>query len=297
MWNGDLSTGNFSQYPAPQSCQNSLGMISAVPNPHPDANFSGPYAMSFAVSDQAVHANCPILGSPGHPNANLVVANQRLLPDTDFYIGLAIYLPANFPPHICWDDSGAWIYSCWMQLMEVYGAPYGGASPINLSVLGGTAAPHANQIIFNAPNGGVAAGSPGALWRSPPLGATGQAWQDFVIHVHLSPCGGTTTCSGGEAPGFVELWYNGVAQHFYDGSTRAQYATLTRANYCATGTGANCGYDTLDLQQYRGNEPSYTDGSTGGAGTYSPTYSGLGTVSDSLGGARIGTTYAAVAPH
>jgi hypothetical protein len=299
-WNGDLSTGNFSQYtPYPgaiESCQNSLGMISVVANPHPDTSFSGAYAARFDVSDQAVHANCPFVGSPGHPNSNLDVG--RIRPDSDFFVGLAVYLPGDFPPHVCWDDSGTFIPSCWMQLMEIYGAPYRGPSPISLDVLGATySAGHTNQIILNGVLGGVSLGSPGTIWRSPPLAVTGEAWQTFVVHVHLSRCGGVTPCAGGEAPGFVELWYDGAQQQFFDGSTRAYYATLDQANYCAPGTGGACGYDTVDFQQYRGNEPSYTTGSTGLGSTYSPTYPGQGTISDYLGGARFGTSYAAVAPH
>jgi hypothetical protein len=272
-------------------------MISTVPNPHPDSNYSGAYAASFAVSDLAVHANCPMLGSPGHPNAVLTAGAYRLYPDTDFFLGFSVYLPASFPPHICWDDAGAFISSCWMQLMEIYGAPYAGASPIALSVLGGNAAPHTNQLVLSAPLNGVSSGSPSALWRSPPLTATGLAWQGVTMHVHLSRCGGTTPCSGGEAPGFVELWYDGVQQHFFDGSTRVYYATLTSANFCASAPGSACGYDSLDLQQYRGNEPSYTDGSTGATGTYTPTYPANGIITDDLAGAKLGTTYSAVAPH
>jgi hypothetical protein len=184
-----------------------------------------------------------------------------------------------------------------MQLMEIYGAPYAGASPIALSVLGGNAAPHPNQLVLSAPLNGVSPGSPSALWRSPPLTAAGLAWQDFTMHVHLSRCGGTTPCSAGEAPGFVELWYDGAQQRFFDGSTRVYYATLTSANFCAARPGSACGYDSLDLQQYRGNEPSYTDGSTGGTGTYSPTYPGNGKIAADLAGAKIGATYSAVAPH
>jgi hypothetical protein len=295
-WNGDFSTGTLSQY-ATQSCQNGYGMIGSVANPHPDAQYSGLFAASYAISDLATHTNCAILGSPGHPSGNLIAMADQLYPGADFYLGFAVYLPSTFPQHVCWDDSGHFVTGCWMQLMEIYGMPFGGPSPMNLTILGSNASPHTDQFVLGGTANAVAAGSPGAIWRSPQLSTLGTGWADFVIHYHLSTCGGTTTCPTGQAPGFAELWYNGTQQQFFDGSSRVYYPTLNRSNYCTPGTATRCGYDVLYMQQYRGQYPYYSTGTTSTTGTYSPTYPNNGTVTDYLADTHIGASYTAVAPH
>lgn len=284
-WNGDLSAGNLA--PWSQLAPNG-GHINAVANPHPDSNFSGSYAAKFAISDSNVNGQ-------GHPSAELI--SYKMYPGADFYLGYSVYLPSNFPQHICWDNMGKWVNSCWMQLMEIYGAPYGGPSPINLAVLGANGSGHANQFLFQAPYHAITSTNSGAVWRSPTFSTAPTGWQAFVWHVHLSTCGGTTPCTGGQLPGFVELWYNGVQQHFADGSTHISYATLDRTNWCVAGFGVNCGYDSLFLQQYRGQYPAYSTGNTGGPNPYSPILSANGTVTNYFGDTKIGTSYSAVAPH
>jgi hypothetical protein len=221
-----------------------------------------------------------------------------MYPGDDFYLGFSVYLPPNFPQHVCIDAHGAFIYSCWMQLMEIYGAPYGGPSPISLDVLGGNGAAHANQFLFQAPPHSITSSFPGgAVWRSPQFATSPSGWQAFVWHVHLSTCGGTTACTGGQLPGFVELWFNGAQQQFYDGSTHISYATLTTANWCAAGMGPNCGFDALFMQHYRGPYPNYGTGATGGSGTYAPIYGSNGLITTYLADMKLGSTYSAVAPH
>ena len=286
-WDGSLSVGTLSPWSvlAPNG-----GSVSAAPNPHPDPNFSGAYAAKFGINEANVNGQ-------GHPSAELLSYSYKLHPGDDFYLGYSVYLPPNFPQHICYANSGTWISLCWMQMMEIYGAPYGGPAPVNLALLGANASPHPNQFIFQAPYHGITSTNSGAVWRSPTFTTAPTGWTAFVWHVHMSTCGGTTPCTGGQLPGFVELWYNGVQQRFYDGSTRINYATLNRTNWCAAGMGPNCGFDILFLQQYRGQYPSYATGSTGGTGVYAPTLPSNGTVTNYFGDTKIGTTYAAVAPH
>lgn len=287
LWNGDLSTGNLSQWwvQTPNG-----GQITAVSNPHPDPNFSGSYAAQFGVDDLNVNGQA-------HPAATLISGNYKLYPGNDFYLGFSVYLPSNFPQHLCYANNGAWITACWMQLMEIYGAPYGGPAPISLNVLGGNGAGHANQFVWNGPYHGISSTYNGAAWRSPQFSTSPTGWQSFVWHVHLSQCGGTTACTGGQLPGFVELWMNGVQQHFFDGSTRVYFATLGRSNWCTAGMGTNCGWDAVYMQQYRGQYPYYTTGYTGGSSTYSPTYPSNGLITDYLADMKLGTSYAAAAPH
>jgi hypothetical protein len=220
IWNGDLSTGDLSQYGYVQGCPGPSPVqgVSVVNSPvHPGWQHS----VQFTVSDQSVNANCPILGSPGHPNANLL-SPQLFKPGDDDYIGFSTFFPSGFP-QIC----APWVPGCFMQVAEVYGPPFGGSSPVDIMVFG-------NQLIMGTHTSGT-------IWRSSTSIPYGTAWNDFVLHVHFST---------DPTAGFVELYYNGQPQTFSNGSTRFYEATLQPG---VNWDGVHP--DTFDLQQYRGNNP------------------------------------------
>jgi hypothetical protein len=175
--------------------------------------------MQFTVSDQSVNANCPILGSPTHPNAN-AISKPLFTPGNNDYIGWSTLFPTGFPS-ICTPA----VSGCFMQIMEIYGMPFAGSSPVSMMVSG-------RSLFLNTR---VA----GNIWTSPQIQYG--AWNDFVLHVNFST---------NPTLGYIELWYKGQPQTFKNGSTRFYEATLQPGvNWDGTHP------DTLYLQQYRGANP------------------------------------------
>jgi Polysaccharide lyase len=175
----------------------------------------------FTVSDQSVVANCPMLGSAGHPNANMQ-SPARFRPGDNAYVGFSTYFPSSFPNNIC----TPWIPNCWMQIMEIYGQPYAGVSPIAMYVNG-------NRLTLDE--------QPTLIWTAS-SNITKNAWEDVVLHVNFST---------DPLAGYVELWLNGVRQTLSNGSTRYYEATLKPFDNW-DGVHPN----RLYLDQYRGPSPA-----------------------------------------
>jgi hypothetical protein len=213
-WNGDLSTGNLSQWGYVQSCP---GGITVGPDP-----LGGPgHVSKFSVSDQSVSANCPILGSPGNPSASLL-SPGLFTPGGNVYIGFSTLFPARFPA-IC----TPWVRACWMQVMELYGQPFHGSSPVAIGVVG-------DRLVL--------ANHRRTIWTSSQNITKGTAWEDVVIHVVLST---------DPKIGYVELWNNGAQQSFINGSRRWFEATLDPG---VNWDGVHP--DKLRLDEYRGPNPA-----------------------------------------
>jgi hypothetical protein len=179
------------------------------------------HSLRFRVSGDSVSANCPILGSAGNPNANLI-SPPLFRPGDDVYIGFSVYFPPNFPS-IC----TPFVPGCFMQVAEVYGQPFRGSAPVAVQVIG-------NQLALGTH-------AYGTIWRSPTAIRRG-TWEDIVLHVRFS-----TQRSGG----FVALWLNRRQRRFGNGDYRFHEATLLPG---VTWDGVHA--NTLDLQQYRGPHPS-----------------------------------------
>jgi hypothetical protein len=102
------------------------------------------------------------------------------------------------------------------------------------------------------------------IWISPSEIPKGVGWENFVLHVKFST---------DPSVGFVELWLNGVRQAFTNGAQRIYYDTLV------PGVNWNGGSpNRLYLNQYRSATPL------------------LGTVTLYHDAARVGSSYASVAP-
>jgi hypothetical protein len=221
IWYRDLASAPLSGWGFVQSCPGPSppAGVTAVSNPvHPGWRHS----LRFTISDQSVHANCPILGSPGHPNAE-VTTPGLFKPGDDDYIGFSTFFPAGFP-QIC----TPWINGCFMQVAEVYGLPFGGSSPIGIDVIG-------SRLV-------MATYTSGTVWTASIAIRYGVGWEDLVLHVRFSTHAQV---------GFVELWLNGRRQRFTNGSTRFYEATLQ--------PGVNWDGkhpDSVALDQYRGNVPA-----------------------------------------
>ncbi len=219
-WNGDLSTGDLSQYYV-QGCPGSSIAprgVSLVDSPvHPGWQHS----MQFTVSDQSVNANCPLVGSPGRPNAEAMTP-KLFNPGDDDYIGFSTLFPAGFP-QIC----TPWVNGCFMQVAEIYGQPFGGASPVNIMSIQG-------KLVLGTSTGGI-------VWHAlAPYQS--DTWQDLVLHVKFST---------DPTVGYVEIYLNGQLQTFDNGSTRYYEATLQPG---VNWDGVHANY--MDLDQYRAAGPA-----------------------------------------
>ena len=209
VWNGDLSTNSFSQYPWLWACPGGVTLT-------PSVTYKGEPSAKFTVDDTSNSSYCPGHVFTHNPASSLITPNLFGNGD-DRYISFATMFPAGFP-----------YITNWLQVGEIFGPPYGGSPTIGIDV-------ERNQL---------------GLWRDGthhfdnPWHTTVQIgqWMNVTLHVKFSP---------NPSVGFVELWLNGVQQHFTNGSTRLYYATLL--------TGDNWNGSTknvLDLDQYRGLTPS-----------------------------------------
>jgi hypothetical protein len=220
VFNGDFSTGDLSQFNVVEACPGPSPAkgIQAVSSPvHPGYKYSA----MFTVTDQSINPICANLGSPGNPEANLIKSGL-FTPGKDLYIGFSTFFPSNFPT-MC----TPWVSACWMQVMEMYGRPYGGSSPVAIGVVG-------NKMVMG--------NHTGTIWTSSQNITKGTAWEDIVIHVVLSTS---------SSVGYVELWNNGVQQTFTNGSTKFYEATMANGvNWDGTNP------DALFINQYRGPNPA-----------------------------------------
>jgi hypothetical protein len=220
IWNGDLSTGNWSQWTGPQACSGSNPVAPAgtvmVQNPLPQPGGMS-NVVKFTVADTSVSANCPVLGSPGDPNAMLIGRNI-FVPGMNVYIAFSIYLPVGFP-RIC----TPYVPRCFFSFAEVYGPPYDGSPPY--AIMG--ANQHFALGTLTNPD----------AWNSPKW-VPGR-WNQFILHVKFET----------DRSGFVQLYYNGALQTLSGPSGPA--TTLYESTLVP---GVNWNGSTpnhLSLQQYR----------------------------------------------
>jgi hypothetical protein len=209
VWSGDFSTADLSQWGYVQDCP---GSIKVVPNPAGSGNVA-----QFSVSDQDIHANCPLLQSGTSPNAFLI-SPQLFHNGDDMYISFSEYFPVGFPST-----------ATWFQVAELYGQPYGGSPPLGVYVVGN------NLVLGRDVTHGY-----DAPWKAP---IQQGVWQNIVLHVKFSP---------DPTVGFVEIWDNGVQQTFTDGTQRLMMDTLIAGINWNSPNGTNA----LFLDQYRSGSAS-----------------------------------------
>lgn len=230
LWNGDLSTSSFSQYPFLWACPGGVTLAPLVP-------YRGAPSAKFTVTDTSNSAFCPGHVFTHNPASSLLTPGLFGNGD-DRYISFATLFPTGFPT-----------ITNWFQVAEIYGPPYGGSPTVSIDVKG-------NKI---------------GLWRDgthnfdTPWMAPLQInqWMNVTLHVKFST---------NPSVGFVEIWLNGVQQHFNNGSTRLYYTTLLAGDNWNGST-----KNDLDLDQYRALTPS------------------LGSVSIYHAAAKVGMTLASVA--
>jgi hypothetical protein len=209
VWSGNFSTADLSQWGYVQDCP---GSIKVVPNPAGSGNVA-----QFSVSDQDIHANCPLLQPGTSPNAFLI-SPQLFHNGDDMYISFSEYFPVGFPST-----------ATWFQVAELYGQPYGGSPPLGVYVVGN------NLVLGRDVTHGY-----DAPWKAP---IQQGVWQNIVLHVKFSP---------DPTVGFVEIWDNGVHQTFTDGTQRLMMDTLIPGINWNSPNGTNA----LFLDQYRSGSAS-----------------------------------------
>jgi polysaccharide lyase-like protein len=243
IWNGALLRPTLASWGYVQACPGPSppSGVSVVRQPIPPGQR---YAIRFTVSDASVNVNCPILGSPGNPNAQVLSPNI-FRPGDNVYVSFSLMLPPGFP-------RVPFEHGSFFSLMEVYGEPFDGSPPFALLVTG--------RHLFLGTR--VSADA----WNSPEI-RYGQ-WMDFVLHVNFAT----------DDSGYVQLWYDSVQQRFSNGSETLHEPTLLPG---VDWNGSSP--DHLSLQQYRAAFPplgtvvSYASGAEVGT-SYSAVAPNLGPV-------------------
>jgi len=195
LWNGDVSTGDLSQYRV-QECER--GRTTVVPDPLG----SGRNAIRFTVRDTDVAPCTPT----ENPRAQ-ALSPSILQPGGEYWIGWSVLVPNEFPRTTSAGDN-------WISLGSIYGPPFEGNGSNGMKM---DTSPGVNKFYyrrgpeyqFDQP------------WEMPLIRGR---WVDFVFHVKLS---------GDERVGFREQWVNtgsGWQQSTLAGRTRFFTSTFGDAN-------------------------------------------------------------------
>jgi hypothetical protein len=225
-WNADLSTGNWSQWAAPQACSGNTGPpkgtnLGTSPTDPTPPGYA--HSIKFVVADNSIGQNCPGIQNTS-PSAQLL-GPWMFKPGMNTYIGFSLYTPTD--TNLC----HPYVSGCFFSWWEVYGPPYYGPGPVAITT---NIYPNAFVLgIYRDPN----------AWTGPSFASTQGKWQNFVIHINWAT----------DNSGYVELYFNGVLQqlHYpYPTST----PTVTRIYEPTLISGVNWNGSTGDhiaAQQYR----------------------------------------------
>lgn len=188
------------------------GGVSLTSNP----TYGGQPSAAFTVNDNFTMSSCP--GHVFTPNpASSLLSPGLFTNGTDAYVSFATMFPVGFPR-----------ITNWFQFAEFDGPPYGGSPTVGFDVSGTNLGLWRDATHhFDNP------------WHAP---IQYGKWENIVAHVKFST---------NPQVGFVEIWLNGVQQHFTNGSTRLYYDTMLFGDNW-DGHSSNF----LNLNQYRGLFPS-----------------------------------------
>jgi hypothetical protein len=223
-WNGDLSTGDYSQGWVPQACGGHTGPpkgTNLVTSPTVPGSTR---SIEFVVADNSTGpTNCPGIQAVD-PSAQLLGPNV-FKPGMNVYIGFSLLTP-NFS-NLC----HPYVRGCFFSWMEVYGPPYNGPGPFAITT---NVFPNAFVLgLYKDPN----------AWTGPAWRNTAGQWANFVIHVNFAT----------DNTGYVELYYNGVLQPLH-WPTPTSTPTVTRVYGPTLIPNVNWNGSTpnhLAMQQYR----------------------------------------------
>lgn len=208
----DFESGNLSGF-TNQSCPSGAVVVQSPVR-------KGNNSVRMTVTDSDTSSKCSAVPT-NNPRAQLIVNGVEFGEGDEFYVGMSVYLPANFP------TIGAPVYG--VQVMEIYGPPFGGSPPIGIEIRGDT--------IGLARGAKYSYDQTGMKWSTNISGAKGKTWIDLVFRIKLST---------NPSVGFVEVWHNGVKQKFAGGSERLNYDTLENGVNWESG-----GYNEVFINHYR----------------------------------------------
>ena len=195
LWNGDVSTGDLSQYKV-QEC--APGRTTVVRDPKgADRN-----VIRFTVRDTDVAPCTPT----GNPRAQ-ALSPSLLRPGGDYWIGWAVLVPDDFPRTTGAGDE-------WISLGSIYGPPADGNGSNGISM---NTSPGAEEFYYRR----GAEYDFDQPWQMPLVRGR---WVDFVFHVKLS---------ADPKVGYREQWVDsgsGWAQSKLAGQSRFFTSTFGEAN-------------------------------------------------------------------
>ncbi len=196
IWNGDVSTGDLSQYALVQQC--APDRTTVVPDP-----LGGDRkAIRFRVADTDVKPCTPTI----NPRAQ-ALSPSLLEEGEDYWVGYSVLVPRDFPVTRQRGDN-------WISLASIYGPPYKGAGPSTMYM---NTSPGVNRFYYRR-NG---TSGYDTTWSMPLVRGR---WVDFAIHVRLSRSA---------KRGFREQWVNagsGWRRSRFNGRKSLATATIDAAN-------------------------------------------------------------------
>jgi hypothetical protein len=196
LWNGDTSTGNFSQYAAVQTCTPDRAQVVA------DPLGVARKVIKMTVLDSDV-APCTPTDNP----RGQVLSPSILREGGEYWVGWSVLVPQSFPTTTTSGDN-------WISLGSIYGPPFAGNSSNGMKM---DTTAGVNKFYYRR-GSDYGYDEP---WSMPLIRGR---WVDFVYHLKMSRDG---------TVGFREQWVNtgaGFVQQLLKGQKRLYMKTMTAAN-------------------------------------------------------------------
>lgn len=247
-FNGDLETGDLSQWDLVQNCGAGRATVySATSQPTFPAPVQGTYALRLRATNHdywkppgvcsTTPSTPPATNDNDDPRRSQVGSDNVMQDGVAYYTGFYVYLPTTFTAQ-AGDGHGKW-----MVLQEDFGEPFSG-SPwcICVGYVGGV-----QSLTMEEPDGTI-------RWSTPVV--KGQ-WVHIVQRVYQSEDDET-----GSDPGWRRIWYNGSPQQVTgptDITGVKAYGQTAKVNHSAYRFYNNVYYGELVGGMQNGNMDVYFD--------------------------------------
>lgn len=264
----------------------SVTEIQSVPTPWANGDLEGDGSTATVYDTHTAHSGWPAPYSwsnkaiamtsvaDGHTDKARVQLQSQSFPlGTELYIGFAFYVPSNAADQLPQYANNNGTY---LDVAQIYGEPYGDISPVSLQLRRiGTAI----NLVASHPS---ESDPTSVMWQQ--LIALDQ-WIGVTLHVRLSIHAGTAS-----EDGLLELWLNGMKQRFQTLPAMTTYYSTEGQFLSADGTTAYIATANTDTTS---GESFYLDNYRS---AINPTFTVPKSVTIFQAGAKIGTSYATVAP-
>lgn len=210
IFDGDLETGDLSQFPLVQNCNNARALVYDSSNPGLPAPAEGTYALRLQANytdywtgpgDQTCVSSDPLPNPPWMTRRSQVASSALLDEGEVYYQSFYVYIASNFPTAV--DGSSG---SKFFLFQEDFGTPFNGSPPMDFGIktIGGVQSFMLEQLDYSTNTDIV-------RWSTP---ITKGAWHRFVIRKKWSV---HDLADGGSVSGFIDLKYDGTIQTFSSG--------------------------------------------------------------------------------